>query len=246
MPILAAMGEREARGIGKAARRAMDDLRHYCQRADGTGAHAGHEQQLGEIGRTAFRSGGERAVQATHDYVACTDIVMRGHDEMGQQRLLWRGPRRGLLLKRRERADDPVRPEIAQKIELAAARSLGPAVGEVDDLALSNSVDRRMWRFDEARQIFGKPMIAARLTALAVHALLHHDPAPVVGDDETVKIEVKAVLHRGAVDCGDEPTRLGQRHAVEADAFADRQQLLWRLPGMPAAPAADMDAEFAR
>ena len=89
-------------------------------------------------------------------------------------------------------------------------------------------------------------MIAPRLPALAVHALLHDDPVAVVGDDEAVQVEVEAVLHRRAVDLGDQPARLRQRRAVEADALADRDQLVRRLARMLAAPAADMDAELAR
>ena len=89
-------------------------------------------------------------------------------------------------------------------------------------------------------------MIAPRLPRVAVHALLHHDPMAVVGDDEAVQVEVEAVLHRGAVDLGDEPARLGERRAVEADALADRDELVRRLARMRAAAAADMQAEFAR
>ena len=89
-------------------------------------------------------------------------------------------------------------------------------------------------------------MIAARLSRVAVHALLHHDPVPVVGDDEAVQIEIEAVLHRGAVDLGDQPARLGERRAVEPDAFADRDEFVRRLARMLAAAAADMEAEFAR
>ena len=48
----------------------------------------------------------------------------------------------------------------------------------------------------------------------------------VVGDDEAVQIEIEAVLHRGAVDLGDEAARLGERGAVEADALADGDELL--------------------
>ena len=89
-------------------------------------------------------------------------------------------------------------------------------------------------------------MVAARVPAVAVHALLHHDPFAVVGHDEAVQIEIEAVLHRGAVDLGDEPAAPRQRRAVEADALADGDQFLRRLPRMRAAAAADMEAEFAR
>ena len=67
----------------------------------------------------------------------------------------------------------------------------------------------------------------------------------VIGEDEAVEIEVEAVLHRGAVDLGDEPARLGQGGAVDADAIADGDELLGRLARMPPAPAADMEAELA-
>ena len=87
-------------------------------------------------------------------------------------------------------------------------------------------------------------MVAARLLALAVHALLHHDPVAVVGDDEAVQVELEAVLHGGAVDLGDQAARRGERGAVEADALADRDQLVRRLPRMLAAPAADVEAEL--
>ena len=88
-------------------------------------------------------------------------------------------------------------------------------------------------------------MVAARLPRVAVHPLLDDDPAAVVGDDEAVQIEVEAVLHGGAVDLGDEAARVGERGAVEADAVADRDELVRRLARMRAAAAADMEAEFA-
>ena len=67
-------------------------------------------------------------------------------------------------------------------------------------------------------------MIAARLLALAIHALLNDDPASVVGHDEAVQIKIEAVLHGGTVDLGDETARGRKRAAVKADAIADRQQ----------------------
>jgi hypothetical protein len=62
---------------------------------------------------------------------------------------------------------------------------------------------------------------------------------PVIAKDEAVEIEVEAVLHRGAVDLGDEPARLGQGSPVDADAIADGDELLGRPARMPPAPAAD-------
>ena len=66
-----------------------------------------------------------------------------------------------------------------------------------------------------------------------------------IGDDESVQIEIKAVLHGGAVHLRHEPARLGQRRPVEPDPLADRCKFVRRLPRMPAAAAADMDPEFA-
>ena len=88
-------------------------------------------------------------------------------------------------------------------------------------------------------------MIAPRLPALAVHALLHHHPAPVVGDDEAMQIKFEAVLDRGAVDLGDEPARAGEPRAVEADAIADGHQFVRRAARMLAAAAADVKAKLA-
>ena len=97
---------------------------------------------------------------------------------------------------------------------------------------------------DEARQPFRKPMIPPRLLAPAIHALLHDGPMAVVGDDEAVQIEVEAVLHRRAVHLGNQPAGLGQRRPIDADTLADRDQLLRGLPRMPAASAADVNAEL--
>ena len=66
------------------------------------------------------------------------------------------------------------------------------------------------------------PVIAAGLPLVAVHALLHHRPLAVVGDEEAMQIEIETVLHRGAVDFGDQAAGARQRRAVEADAIAER------------------------
>src|SRR5512144_3356421 len=119
-------------------------------------------------------------------------------------------------------------------------------MGQVDDHPLLNAVDGGVRLVDEALQTFGKPMIAPGLAAIAVHALLDHGPMPVIGDNEAVEIEVEPVLDGGTVDLGDEPARLGERRAVDADPIPDHQEFLRRLARMPAAPATDMDAELSR
>ena len=63
MPVLAAMSEREARRIAKAAGGAVHDLRYHGQGANRAGADARHEQQICEVFWPAIRRDGERAMQ---------------------------------------------------------------------------------------------------------------------------------------------------------------------------------------
>ena len=139
---------------------------------------------------------------------------------------------------------DAVRSEFAENVELSPPRGLRTPIGQVDDHALLDAVDRGVRFVDEAPQTFGEPVIAPGLAAIAVHALLDHDPVSVIGDDEAMEIEIKPILDRRAVDLGDQPARLGERHAVKTDPVADRDKLMRRLARVTAAPAADMDAEF--
>src|SRR5689334_3965029 len=90
------------------------------------------------------------------------------------------------------------------------------------------------------------PVITSRLPLLVVHALLDDHPFAVVGDDEAVQVKVETILDGGAVDLGHQLAGLSECSAIDADAIADGDQLVRRLPRVPAAPAADMDAEFAR
>ncbi len=87
-------------------------------------------------------------------------------------------------------------------------------------------------------------MIAAGLPLVAVHALLHHRPFGVGGDEESVQVEVKAVLDRGAVNLRNEATRTREHCAVEADAVAELHQFVRGLARVLAAPAADVDSEL--
>ena len=116
--------------------------------------------------------------------------------------------------------NDTVGTQAGQQLELGCARGLGALVRKVHDLALHRPVDRTMRFVYEALQIFGMPMVPARLLVVAVHALLHDRPLAVVGDEESVQIQIEAVLDRGAVDLGDEAARAGKLGAVETDAFA--------------------------
>jgi hypothetical protein len=74
--------------------------------------------------------------------------------------------------------------------------------------------------------------------------LLHHRPLAIVGDDEAVQVEIESILHRGAVDLGHQAACALQGIAVEAHAVADLQELVRRLARVPAATAANVNAEL--
>jgi hypothetical protein len=182
-------------------------------------------------------------VQAAGDDILGPHIVVRGHHEMRQCEPRLRRIHVSLL-QLGKLALDADGAEPVEQIKLPLARGLGSPVGQVHDHALLNPIDRRMRFVDEPGEPFGQPMITARLTAIAVHALLHHHPVAVVGDDETVQVEIEPVLDRGAIDFGNEPVRPGETRAVEADAIPDGDQFVRGLSRMLAAATADVDAEF--
>jgi len=109
----------------------------------------------------------------------------------------------------------------AENVELALPGGCCSSIGEVDDHALFDPVDGGTRLIDEALQAFGEPVIAPGLAAIAIHPLLDDDPASFIGDNEAVQIEIEAVLHRCAVDLGDQPARFSQRRSIDADPIAD-------------------------
>jgi hypothetical protein len=142
-------------------------------------------------------------------------------------------------------ASSRVGTERIQKLELGATGGVRAPVREVDDLALMDSVDGLVRVLDETPQALGQPMIAASRAARIVHALLDDGPVAVVGDDESVQIEVETILNGGAVDLRHEPADVGERGAVDPNPLANRCEFMRRLPRLLAASAADMNAEFA-
>ena len=96
----------------------------------------------------------------------------------------------------------PSGPSAASRSSCLAARRFGAMVREIDDHALLRAVDRGVRLVDETLQPFGKPMIAACLLALAIHALLHDHPIAIIGDNEAVQVKIKAVLHGRAINLG--------------------------------------------
>ena len=77
-----------------------------------------------------------------------------------------------------EFAREAVGTERSQKVELGPAGDVRAAVGEVDDFALMDAVDRVVRLLDETLQALGQPMIAASRAARIVHALLDDGPMP--------------------------------------------------------------------
>ena len=61
-----------------------------------------------------------------------------------------------------------------------------------------------------------------------------------------MEVEGEAVLDRGAVDLGDEAAGAGEGVAVEAGALGDGEELGGGLARVPAAAAADVEAELGR
>jgi hypothetical protein len=116
---------------------------------------------------------------------------------------------------------DLVRPQRAENVELPASGRFRPPIGEVDDHTLFDAVHGDVRLIDEALQTFREPVIAPSLSVIAVYALPDDNPLAFIGDDEAVEIEIEPVLHRCAVDLGDQPTRRGERCSVDTDPIAD-------------------------
>ena len=64
------------------------------------------------------------------------------------------------------------------------------------------------------------PVVAPGLALVAVHALLHHRPFAVVGDEEAVQIQIKTILHGGAVDLRHQTAGADQRLTVKSEPLA--------------------------
>lgn len=148
MAILAAMGKRKARGIGKASWRPMDDLGDHGECFHRSGSDTRRQQQALEIGWTALGRGRQIGMQTAHVNIALTDIVMNRHDEMRQRSLLhiladgWTG---GLVFLQFDNlAHDSVQFQGRQKIKLPVPGLPRTTIGKIDDLALPLAFDSHM------------------------------------------------------------------------------------------------------
>jgi hypothetical protein len=116
------MRERKPGWIGEAAARAVHDLRHHREGADGPGADPRHQQQLGKVLRPAIGRRSQSAVQPSLDDVIRPDVVMRRQDQMGQECLRIRcGDTRRHPLNSDQLPDDVVRAHRAEQMELSIA-----------------------------------------------------------------------------------------------------------------------------
>ena len=97
---------------------------------------------------------------------------------------------------------------------------------------------------DEARQSLRKPVIAPRLLAFAVHALLHDGPLSIVGDNKAVQVKIEAILHCRAVDLRNQPACHGKSCSVDTDLVTDGNEFLRRSPRMVAASSTDVNAQL--
>src|SRR5436305_11721873 len=98
--------------------------------------------------------------------------------------------------------------------------------------------------FDEAPEAFRQPVISAGLPAISIHPLLNDHPLRIVGNDETMQVELEAILHRGTINLRDEPAGPRQHAAVKPNPLADGDQLVRRLVRMLAAPAPNVNSEI--
>ena len=224
MPILATMRKGETRRVRKSVRCSVHDLGNHRQGAHGPCSYARNEQQFGEVDRCPIRCCSQIGVKTRRQQVAWTDIVMSRHDQMRQREL----HRNGLCVVRfsptcqgRQFARDPVWTQGLQNAKLTVARGSGTLIGEIDDLTLPDLIDGGVGFLDKTFQAFRKPVIPASRLPVAIHPLLDDNPLAIVGHNEAVQIEIKAILNGGAVHLGDEPARICERRPVKAYPLPD-------------------------
>src|SRR6478672_512787 len=141
-------------------------------------------------------------------------------------------------------ANDAIGSKRREKFDLTISRCSSLPVSEIYDFALLLAFDGRMRLIHKTLKPLRKPMVASSLLALRVHSLLNNGPAAIVGDDEGMKIELEAVLHRGAVDLCNQPARLRKRCTVKTYPLSNRKKLVRGLSRKSSAAAAHMDAKF--
>ena len=178
MPVLATVRQREPGRIGEPAGGAVDDLGHRGERLDGARSHSRLEEQAGEVLRPVFRGRGEGRVHAAQEHVGRAHVVMARH----------------LQVRIAQLADDPI--GVVRERHLRVARGRRAAIGEIDDRSDRFSLDGSVRFLDEALHRFREPVVPARGHGARPHALLHHRPFAIAGDEEAVVVDAEAVLNR--------------------------------------------------
>ena len=102
-------------------------------------------------------------------------------------------------------------------------------VGEIDDVPLTQSFNSGMGVIHETFQPFREPVVAPRLLRIDAHTLLHDGPFTGIGHDEAMKIKIEAILHRRAIDLGNQSARLRESGPIEPYPVADGHELVRRL-----------------
>lgn len=87
MPVLAAVSKGEARWIGEAVWRAVENLGDHRQRAHCPRSDAGNKEQLGEIRGAALRRRDESCMETRRQHIAGSYVMMGRHDQMRQKQL---------------------------------------------------------------------------------------------------------------------------------------------------------------
>ena len=72
-------------------------------------------------------------------------------------------------------------------------------------------------------------MIAPRLLASAIHALLNDGPVAVISDNEAVEVEIETILYCRAVNFRYQAADLRKSGSIDTDTVAYGDQFLWRL-----------------
>ena len=225
MTVLAAVSEREPRRILEPRRRAMDDLGYQGQRLQRPWSELFEKEERGEVAEVAFVGKREHRSQSLLVDIGSANVMMSRHLEtanLGQR---------------------PLRIAAADG-EQSLLRRTCPPIHQVPDDTGVLTDDRGMRIGREVADGRRVPVVAPRQAARLVHALLDDGPLAVSSQHERMQIDLKAIGDRVVVDARRQAARPDQRIAVEADAIGYRPQLVWRLSGMFAAAATDIDTEF--
>src|SRR5436853_4666030 len=131
-----------------------------------------------------------------------------------------------------------------QQFQLGRARPAGTPIRQIDDLALSRTVDGAVRLLNETGERSRMPVVAPGLALGAIHALLHNSPVAVIGHEEAVQIELKPVLDGRAIHLGHKPAGACEPGRIKASTVSDPRKLFRGAPRMFAASAAYMDPEL--